>query len=140
LRTHIPISEDITLVHGDFKPGNTLIENAELAAVLDWETAHLGDPIEDLGWVTNPLRASEHQIPGRWEVGQMVNHYRVNSGRHIDPDCLRWWGVFGNFKLLTIWLTGLRAFLTGIADRPLGSPRHHLPVMLAQLGPDFGQS
>lgn len=134
LRANVPVSDQITLVHADFKPGNTLIENGRLASVLDWETAHIGDPVEDLGWVTNPLRASEHQIPAKWEKAQMIDHYQAHARREIDPEALRWWGVFSNFKLLTIWLTGLRAFLNGQADRPMGNPRHHLHVMLFQLG------
>lgn len=134
LRSNIPVSDQIALVHADFKPGNTLIDKGRLVAVLDWETAHVGDPVEDLGWVTNPLRASEHQIPGKWEAAQMIEYYEASAGRKIDPEALRWWGVFSNFKLLTIWLTGLRAFLSGQADRPMGNPRHHLAVMLFQLG------
>ena len=56
LRANAPISRSTVLVHGDFKPGNVLLEGDEVSVILDWETAHLGDPHEDLGWVTNPLR------------------------------------------------------------------------------------
>ena len=44
------------LVHADFKPGNILLDGDRITALLDWELAHLGDPLEDLGWVTQPLR------------------------------------------------------------------------------------
>ena len=40
-----------TLVHGDFRNGNLLIDDDGVRAVLDWELAHIGDPREDLGWL-----------------------------------------------------------------------------------------
>ena len=44
------------------------------------ETAHLGDPLEDIGWVTNPLRHREHQIPGVWERDEIVRAYAELTG------------------------------------------------------------
>jgi aminoglycoside phosphotransferase (APT) family kinase protein len=136
LRAHVPVSRYVTLVHGDFKPGNTLIADDEVVAVLDWETAHLGDPLEDLAWVTNPLRAREHQIPDVWENHTMISYYRSATGREIDQSSLRWWGVLANFKLLTISLTGMRGFLCGKADRPMGNPRQFLPFLLGPIEAD----
>lgn len=134
LRAHVPITREITLVHADFKPGNTLLLDGNISAVLDWETAHLGDPLEDLAWVTNPMRAREHQIPNKWEAPDMIGYYRSTTGREIDASSLRWWGVLANFKLLTISLTGMRGFLSGKGDRPMGDPRHYLPFLLDQIG------
>ncbi len=59
LREHAPTPQAVVLVHGDFKPGNALLVGDRINAMLDWETAHLGDPLEDLGWITNPPRARE---------------------------------------------------------------------------------
>ena len=39
------------LVHGDYRTGNYLADESGVTAILDWEGAHLGDPVEDLGWV-----------------------------------------------------------------------------------------
>jgi aminoglycoside phosphotransferase (APT) family kinase protein len=130
LRAHRPLSTHTVLVHADFKPGNTLISGTDVVAVLDWETAHLGDPMEDLGWITNPMRASEHQIPRLWEVKQMLSYYETAMGRNVDRRSIAWWRVFANFKLLTIYLTGIAAFLDGRADRAMGSPMFHLRFML----------
>ena len=41
----------LSLVHGDFRNGNLVVDEGGLRAVLDWEMAHLGDPMEDLGWI-----------------------------------------------------------------------------------------
>ncbi|GAB2757711.1 phosphotransferase [Streptomyces bullii] len=40
------------LVHGDFGPHNVLLDpvTLQVAAVVDWEFAHLGEPVEDLAW------------------------------------------------------------------------------------------
>lgn len=133
LRLRAPVSHDIVLVHGDFKPGNTLLDGEDVAAVLDWETAHLGDPLEDIGWVTNPMRASEHQIPGQWERAEMVAHYGRLSGRQICDDEVTWWNVFSNFKLAVISLTGVRSFIDGKMDRVMAPRVYAVNVMLDQI-------
>ena len=113
------------LVHGDFKPGNVLIHDHEVAALLDWETAHLGSPLEDLGWVTNPVRRSEHQIQGHWEVPQMIKAFEHHTGIVVDPDELRWWNIFSCYKLAVIVHAGVHGYLTG--GRP---DLHHPPTWL----------
>ena len=40
-----------TVVHGDFRHGNFIVGEEGIRLVLDWEVAHSGDPMEDLGWV-----------------------------------------------------------------------------------------
>lgn len=50
LDKHAPQTGAVTLVHGDFRTGNYLVDKGQLTAVLDWEFAHFGDPAEDLGW------------------------------------------------------------------------------------------
>ena len=126
MRDGAPQAEAIVLVHGDFKPGNALIagENAgeHISAKLDWETAHLGDPLEDLGWVTNPVRKREHQIAGAWEREQIVAAYRALTGRRVDEAALRWWNVFSCWKLAVIQLTAVSEFVAGRYDRVFQTP------------------
>ncbi|MGH3636470.1 MAG: phosphotransferase family protein, partial [Mycobacterium sp.] len=56
LRDHLPAAPTrIVVVHGDFRPANILIDKGRLNVLLDWELAHLGDPLDDLGWYTTPL-------------------------------------------------------------------------------------
>jgi aminoglycoside phosphotransferase (APT) family kinase protein len=113
------------LVHGDFKPGNVLIHDHRVTALLDWETAHVGSPLEDLGWVTNPVRRREHQIEGHWEVPQMIEAFEHGTGIVVDPDELRWWNVFACYKLAVIIHAGVHGYLTG------GLPHlHHAPTWL----------
>ena len=126
MRASAPQAEKIVLVHGDFKPGNALIAGEHprehISAKLDWETAHLGDPLEDLGWVTNPVRKREHQIADVWERAQIVAAYRKLTGRQVDEAALRWWNVFSCWKLAVIQLTAVSEFVAGRYDRVFQTP------------------
>jgi aminoglycoside phosphotransferase (APT) family kinase protein len=122
MRRTAPEAEAVVLVHGDFKPGNALLDGDRISAKLDWETAHLGDPLEDLGWVTNPVRKREHQIAGQWEREQIVAAYRQLTGRRVDEAALRWWNVFSIWKLAVIQLTAVSEFVAGRYDRVFQTP------------------
>lgn len=117
-----PAAEAIVLVHGDFKPGNALVEHGRITAKLDWETAHLGDPLEDLGWVTNPVRRREHQIAGHWERRDIVDTYRRLTGRTVSEADLLWWNVFSCWKLSVIQLTAVAEFVAGRYNRVFQTP------------------
>ncbi len=127
LRRHAPQAQAVVLVHGDFKPGNALLVGDDISAMLDWETAHLGDPLEDLGWLTNPPRAREQQIAGVWERAQIVEAFSAATGYRVSPVELNWWNVFSCWKLSVIVLTGVQAFVAGEMDRI-----YHNPVWLFQ--------
>jgi aminoglycoside phosphotransferase (APT) family kinase protein len=122
LRRHAPDSTVTTLVHGDFKPGNVLMQGDEVTLVLDWETAHLGDPLEDIGWVTNPLRAGEHRIVGSWEPADLIERWSARTGFAADSAAIRWWNILANFKQAMTVLTGKHAFADGRFDRVLHEP------------------
>jgi aminoglycoside phosphotransferase (APT) family kinase protein len=122
LQRRAPEAEALVLVHGDFKPGNALVQDGRITAKLDWETAQIGDPLEDLGWVTNPVRKREHQIPGHWERQQIVQAYRELTGRSVPEKDLLWWNVFSCFKLSVIQLTAVAEFVAGRYNRVFQTP------------------
>lgn len=134
LRARAPKAQATVLVHGDFKPGNALVRGDHLGVVLDWETAHLGDPLEDLGWITNPVRRREHQIPGVWEVDQIAEYWSSKTGYAVDRDELRWWNVLANYKLAVIGLTGVAEFIDGNLDRPYSAPLSLCRIMYDLMG------
>ena len=134
LRAHAPVAQATVLVHGDFKPGNALMRGDDISAVLDWETAHLGDPIEDIGWITNPVRSREHQIVGSWERQQIFEHYAARTGFVVEENTVRWWNVLANYKLSVITLTGTDAFVDGRLDRLHQTPVGLMRVMFDTIG------
>ena len=128
LREHARPAEVTTLVHGDFKPGNALLVGDAVSLVLDWEIAHLGDPVEDLGWVTNPLRSREHRIEGHWEPADLIGRWEARTGLRAPTGAVHWWNVLANLKLCVIVLTGTHAFVEGRFDRI-----HQPPVSLCRI-------
>ena len=133
MRRTAPQAHEIVLVHGDFKPGNALIESTRITAKLDWETAHLGDPLEDLGWITNPVRRREHQIPGHWERAHIVEAYTRLTGRAVDVTALTWWNVFSCWKLAVIQLTAVNEFVSGQYNRVFQTPSWLFRPMLQMI-------
>lgn len=125
-----PICGATVLVHADFKPGNILLDGNRITALLDWELAHLGDPLEDLGWVTHPLRKAEHTIDGAWEYEKLITHYESCTGTSVDRDALAWWVAFSSFKTAVMQVSGLRAFVEGRAEEPYRPTRRVLTTML----------
>lgn len=130
LGENAPSSTSTVLVHADFKPGNILLEGQEVTALLDWELAHLGDPLEDLGWVTQPLRASEHTIENAWSADDLLNHYESVTGTTVDRDAVRWWVAFSSFKTAVMQVSGLRAFVEARSEEPYRPTRRVLSAQL----------
>ena len=100
LRRHRPDPVAPRLVHGDFRLGNLLVDRSGVRGVLDWELAHLGDPVEDLAWLT--IRAWRFgrpaEVAGCGDVEELVSGYADAGGAPVEPDRLRWWQVMGCFR------------------------------------------
>ena len=93
-------SAEVTLVHGDFRNGNMIIGPDGVRAVLDWELAHLGDPMEDLGWVcVNSWRFGEIDKPvgGFGSREELFAGYEA-AGRKADPERVKFWEVMGTLR------------------------------------------
>jgi Phosphotransferase enzyme family len=136
LRAHAPRSPKTVLVHGDFKVGNVLLgADGHIVGLLDWELAHLGDPHEDLGWVTQPLRTKEHYIKGSWERDELLAYYEAASGCPVDRDAVHWWNVFAAYKTAVMQASGLRAFREGRSEEHY---KPTAPVLLAILRAALG--
>jgi|SRR5215469_9971897 len=90
-----------TLVHGDFRHGNILIAPTGVVAALDWELTHIGDPLEDIGWIcTNSWRfgVAEKVVGGFGDLGDLLAGYESAGGGAIDPEDVRSWIVYGSLK------------------------------------------
>jgi aminoglycoside phosphotransferase (APT) family kinase protein len=89
------------LVHGDFRNGNLLIDPNGVTAVLDWELAHLGDPMRDLGWIcTGAWRFSviDKPVGGFGAREDLIAGYEAAGGAKVDLEVLRFWETFGSLR------------------------------------------
>ena len=97
--------ERCTLVHGDFRNGNLIVGSEGLRAVLDWEVTHLGDPMEDPGWLCQRMwrfRNDEFEVGGFGTRADLRAGYEAAGGR-FDEDRFVWWKIMGTLK----WGLGL---------------------------------
>lgn len=117
LRQAAPPCGDLALVHGDFRPGNTLLLNDGSLLLLDWEMAHIGDPLEDVGYWCASAFEAQHTIEGHWTLDDFVAEYETRVDRVVDREAVRYWSIVALFKLAGMVLTGQRASCEGRTTR-----------------------
>jgi hypothetical protein len=89
LRARVPSTVDRTvLVQGDTGPGNFMYRDGRIVAVVDWELAHLGDPMEDLAWVVTRSLLQPFVPLAAW-----FRRYEQLSGITMSDERLDWWTV-----------------------------------------------
>lgn len=103
LAEHAPplADDDVALVHGDLRNGNFIVGPEGMRAVLDWELAHLGDPVEDLGWFcVRSWRFGnvDRRAGGFGTAEELLAAYAAAGGRRVDPARLHYWEVLGTLK------------------------------------------
>ena len=115
LEAHRPPPGPPAVVHGDFRLGNLIVDETGLAAVVDWELAHVGDPMEDLGWlcVKSWRFGSPLPVAGVGTYDELFASYAAASGRPVDGDVVRWWEVLGTLKWGIMCIMQASAHLTG---------------------------
>jgi aminoglycoside phosphotransferase (APT) family kinase protein len=101
LRERVADRPATAIVHGDFRSGNFLISESGLEAVLDWELAHLGAPLEDLGWLCcNAWRFGvwDRPVGGFGQRDALHAAYEAAGGAPVDRTQAQWWEVLGTLK------------------------------------------
>ena len=123
LRRHPPPpAQKLSVVHADYRTGNFLFDaEGEIRAVLDWEMAHLGDPLEDLAWGINPVwQWSRDGLAGSLlPKAEAVRIWEAASGLTAAPDALLWWELFSCVKGQGIWVSGGREYQEGANHDPV---------------------
>ena len=114
---HRPPPVDPVVVHGDFRLGNLIIGDDGLRAVIDWELAHLGDPMEDLGWLCVKAWRFGQQPPvaGLGDYSDLFAAYTAAGGVAVDADVVRWWEVLGTWKWAIMCVLQAGVHLSGAA-------------------------
>ena len=132
LAEHMPSSGPATIVHGDFRLGNTLFASqapAHLKAVLDWEMATIGDPLADIGYLcmmwseagdpTSGLR--EHlgnvtRAQGFPTRAELIERYEQRSGRSMSN--IRWYTTLALWKSVVFMEGNYKRAIAGTTDDP----------------------
>jgi len=114
---HRPAPVEPVVVHGDFRLGNLIVDENGLAAVIDWELAHLGDPMEDLGWLcVKAWRFGQTPpVAGLGQYDELFEAYEDASGIGVDPARVRWWEVVGTWKWAIMCILQASVHLSGAA-------------------------
>jgi aminoglycoside phosphotransferase (APT) family kinase protein len=117
LKDNLPSQFQPTLMHGDFHMFNALIAPeppGRVVAMLDWETATIGDPLLDLaGFCEIWCSLFTDGWPSRQA---MVDHYRETRGIEVLPD-LTYYSVLYNFRSAVL-LEGIYQRSIGDSTRP----------------------
>jgi aminoglycoside phosphotransferase (APT) family kinase protein len=117
-----PPAAKIAVVHADYRTGNFLYDaEGRIGGILDWEMAHLGDPLEDLAWGLNPIWTwgQGDKVGGLLPRDEAIGIWEKSSGLKADPDALRWWEIFSCVKGQGIWVSGGREFQDGANHDPV---------------------
>jgi aminoglycoside phosphotransferase (APT) family kinase protein len=105
------------LVHGDFRNGNFIVGADGIRAVLDWELAHLGDPVEDLGWlcVKSWRFGNADKVAGGFgTLDELLTSYAHTGGASVDEQTVRFWVALGTVKWGVICAGQALAFVNGV--------------------------
>jgi aminoglycoside phosphotransferase (APT) family kinase protein len=102
LHDHLPADDaPSTVVHGDLRHGNIMVGPEGLRAVLDWEGVHIGDPMEDLGWLcVTSWRFGEVENPvgGLGSREELFAGYEAAGGARVDTARVKFWEVLGTLR------------------------------------------
>ena len=126
LKKHAPEPVAPVLLHGDFRNGNLMMDAQKgVAAVLDWELSHIGDPAEDLSWLcVNSWRFGRPDKPvgGFGDYADLLAGYEAAGGKPVSLSRVRAWQALGSLKwgvmclmMYQSWVGGLEASV----ERPM---------------------
>jgi len=132
LAENCPKSPAATIVHGDFRLGNTIFSAAapaHLMAVLDWEMATIGDPLADLGYLCMFWTDAEDPVEGlRGDLGnvtraegfptrsELIARYEARSGRSMSN--IRWYTTLALWKSIVFMEGNYKRAVAGQTDDP----------------------
>lgn len=117
-----PPAQKLSVVHGDYRTGNFLYDTeGRIHGILDWEMAHLGDPLEDLGWSLNRIWCwgLDDLRGGLLPRERAIAIWEEGSGLTAEPAALHWWELFNCVKGQGIWVSSAKAFADGQNRDPI---------------------
>ncbi|MDF1705950.1 MAG: phosphotransferase family protein [Aeromicrobium sp.] len=104
LRQNEPRVQRRSLIHGDYRLGNFVLGDRDIAAILDWEFAGEGDPLLDVAMLSSPTVLVGGRYDGLWQEGEFARLYADRAGIEISADTLRYYVVLAVFKVAGLWV------------------------------------
>jgi aminoglycoside phosphotransferase (APT) family kinase protein len=134
LHAHLPPESRTAIVHNDFRIGNMIVDigTGQVAAVLDWELATIGDPLADLGYLLTsypmpgeplvPTSAMGTAVlePGYPARTELINRYADRTG--TDVSGVNWYATLAMYKLAALYEYSRRRFENGVGDPYYADP------------------
>lgn len=90
-----------------------------MQSILDWELAHIGDPMEDVGYISVQawrFGIDSKPIGGIGERADFFDAYEKAGGFRIDADIVQYWEIFGNLVWAIITILQMSPFLNGYTN------------------------
>lgn len=115
-----PPPSRLSVVQGDYHFGNWLFTPQGITAIVDWEMAHLGDPIEDLGWAclqNYRSRLFPDKIMIHLEPDEAVRIWEESSGLKADPEAVKWWTLLAQVRAAAFWVHAANQFASNQESR-----------------------
>lgn len=133
LAEHCPRQFQAGILHGDYHLSNVMFchDSAELAAVVDWELATVGDPLLDLAWLVVTWPGADgfgagtiqvHPWDGFCSTDELIAHYRAGSSRSLAD--FTWYLVLAGFKLGIFLEVSYARACAGKAPMAIGEKHH----------------
>ena len=119
LKRNKPPSDHLSLIHGDYRLGNVIFTEKGVQSILDWELAHIGDPMEDVGYISVQawrFGIDSKPIGGIGERADFFDAYEKAGGFRIDADIVQYWEIFGNLVWAIITILQMSPFLNGYTN------------------------
>ncbi|HGJ8973787.1 TPA: phosphotransferase family protein [Pseudomonas aeruginosa] len=116
LELNAPQDLGYSLVHGDFRTGNYMVDKTRLTGVLDWEFASWSAPEEDLGWFCARcwrFGALEREAGGLGSLEELLDGYRSAGGRAPQAEHLAYWRIMASVRWAVIALFQAQRHLSG---------------------------
>ena len=113
---NLPSSAEITIVHGDFRTGNYLVDDQGLTAILDWEFSGWSDPMSDIGWFCAEcwrFSRPDLEAGGIADRKTFYESYEAGSGRSIDHQAVLFWELMAHIRWAVIALQQTYRHLSG---------------------------
>ncbi len=128
LADNLPESPPATIVHGDFRLGNTIVREEGVVAILDWEMATIGDPLADVGYLATLWTDRDDPDLGMFELSavtrqegfprrdDLIARYEERSGRSVGD--IRWYQTLALWKSIVFMEGNYKRAVSGTTDDP----------------------